>query len=257
MKKAKLTAVEKRQIRRDAGLLTIVLSTTSKMPCRSWSTVARKHCPGSRTRDQLTGAMIIAAACIVCYADSGHYLHTSTRLVREFNATEWQHPDFTQGMIAAIAAEGVDVFRFFDSGDVYDIKLARKLYLIMLFSPNTDFWLPTRSHKLAKFAAIFDAMNNLPNCVVRYSSDSVTGRPIATDTPQSVIYGDVAEIPEGAFQCKAYNGKESTPTCGSCRECWNPKTKIVAYAGHGAKFAKVHKAEKAKELETIQVLELA
>jgi hypothetical protein len=200
--------------------------------------------------------MVIVAACIVCYADSGHYLHTSTRLVREFNATEWKHPDFVQGMIQALIDENCNVFRFFDSGDVYDIRLARKLYMIMLFSPNTDFWLPTRSHKLAKFRAIFDAMNNLPNCVVRYSSDSVTGKSIATDTPQSVIYGSIDEIPANAYRCMAYNGKDSTPTCGSCRACWSKDVKVIAYAGHGAKFAKVHAAEVAREESTTQILEL-
>jgi hypothetical protein len=254
----KLTKPEQRAFNRQMDIITICLSDTSKMPCRSFSTVARVHCPGSRFRNKL-GKMEVVEACKVCYADSGHYLHASTRAVREFNAVEWKHADFVQAMIKAILSEGNNVFRWFDSGDIFNLEFARKIYMIVLFTPSVKHWIPTRSHKIAKFLPILEALQNLENCVVRYSSDSITGEPLKTEAPQSVIYGTLEEVPEGATICNAYKGTESTPTCEACRECWNPKTKIVAYKGHGKSFAKAHRiALEQKELsQSIQVLEIA
>ena len=66
-------------------------------------------------------------------------------------------------------------FRWFDSGDMYSIKLAQKMLEVMKRTPWVNHWLPTRMHKFAKFAAVIAEMEALPNVVVRLSSDSITG----------------------------------------------------------------------------------
>lgn len=254
MKPKKLTKVEKRAIDRQNGILNILFSSPSKMPCFTWSTLARVHCPGSRSRDELTGMMQLVAACKVCYAAAGHYRHESTKLVREFNAQEWEHSDFVDGFVAKLF--GHMFFRWFDSGDLHSVQLAEKIYQIMLLSPKTLFWLPTRSWKLPKFKNVIDRMQKLANCVVRFSSDSITGKLAPTDNPQSIIYGNIDELTAvNGFQCKAYNGKNSDPQCGTCRACWSKDVPIVGYAGHGTSFAKAYKEE--LELESTQILRFA
>jgi hypothetical protein len=78
-------------------------------------------------------------------------------------------------------------------------------------------------------------MQELPNVVVRLSSDSVTGE-IINGQNTSTIFSDT--LPEGAVECKAYehNGK-----CNGCRACYDKNVKVIAYKAHGKKMAKVIK----------------
>jgi hypothetical protein len=254
-----MTRAEQRAANRQAGLISLAFSDTSKMPCRSWSLPALETCPGARERNLITQAMEIVDACKTCYALQGNYNFKGSKELRKFNRDEWQHPDFVTSMTAALIAEGNNYFRWFDSGDVFDIRLARKIFLIMLATPSVNHWLPTRSHKIAKFQPILEAMGRLSNVVVRYSSDSVIGEKIATDKPQSIIYGELSEVPADAKICMAYHLEESqqTANCGECRACWSKDVSAVAYSGHGAKFKKVHAAAKARKLASIDLIAVA
>jgi hypothetical protein len=78
-------------------------------------------------------------------------------------------------------------FRWFDSGDVYSLKLAEKILAVMQATPWVKHWLPTRMHKFIKFHAVFAAMESLPNVVVRYSSDSVTGEVVAGRNTSTIV----------------------------------------------------------------------
>ncbi len=129
----------------------------------------------------------------------------------------------------------IDTFRWFDSGDMYHIKLARKMLEVMKRTPWVRHWLPTRMHKFAKFAPVIQEMNNLPNVVVRLSSDSVIGETIPGANTSTII-----PTPEQATAemtvCEAYSrdGK-----CGPCRKCWDKETAVIAYPAHGREMIKV------------------
>ena len=128
-------------------------------------------------------------------------------------------------------------FRWFDSGDMYDIKLANKILEVMKLTPATEHWLPTRQHKFPKFQAVIDLMNALPNVVVRLSSDSIQGGIIAGEYTSTIIF-DSTYITSSMTLCKAYENKAQ---CGSCRKCWDKDVKTIAYPQHGEKMAKVNK----------------
>ena len=206
----------------------VKLSKAGKMPCRSWSLQAIDTCPASIGSD---GELV--DACKGCYATTGNYRFPNVKKPREHNKEDWKRDSWVDDMVAEL--DNDRYFRWFDSGDMYHIKLARKMLEVMKRTPWVRHWLPTRMHKFAKFAPVIQEMNNLPNVVVRLSSDSVIGETIPGANTSTII-----PTPEKATEemtvCEAYSrdGK-----CGPCRKCWDKDTAVIAYPAHGREMIKV------------------
>ena len=205
----------------------IKLSKPSKMPCYSWSLVARDTCPGSIENGELV------PACAGCYAAGGNYRFPNVKAPRVHNKEDWKRDDWVSDMVQAL--DNSRYFRWFDSGDLYSVKLAEKIKLVMEKTPWVSHWLPTRSHKFKKFSKVLNDIQALPNAVVRYSSDSVTGETITGETTSTIV-----PTPEDASEsmtlCKAY---DNDGKCGTCRQCWDKSAKVIAYPAHGKSMAKV------------------
>lgn len=210
--------------------MTIKLSVTSKLGCKSWSLEAGTTCPASYDDK---GALV--PACQGCYAKGGNYRFSNVKAPRLHNQQDWKRADWVQDMIQALDTERY--FRWFDSGDMYALGLAEKIYAIMEATPWVKHWLPTRMHKFPKFAEILAKMQALPNVSVRFSSDSVTGE-YTEGLHGSVIVPDTNSVPEGVFLCGAY---ERGGQCGTCKACWNKSVPVIAYPAHGRVMAKVIK----------------
>lgn len=207
----------------------IKLSKTSKLDgILSWSLQALDTCPGSRSDD---GGLV--PACQGCYATTGNYRFANVKKPREFNREDWQRDGWINDMVLSL--DSSRYFRWFDSGDMYDIRLAEKILQVMERTQHVKHWLPTRMHKFAKFRDVIQAMQSLPNVVVRFSSDSVTGEIIKGQTT-STIFSDT--VPAGAFECKAYQHEGK---CNGCRACYDKNVSVIAYKAHGVKMAKVIK----------------
>jgi hypothetical protein len=207
----------------------IKLSKTSKLDgILSWSLQALDTCPGSRSDD---GGLV--PACQGCYATTGNYRFSNVKKPREFNREDWRRDDWIDDMVLAL--DSSRYFRWFDSGDMYDLKLAHKILQVMELTPHCKHWLPTRMHKFSKFKRVIERMQSLPNVVVRFSSDSVTGE-VIQGLNTSTIFSDT--VPSGAVECKAYqhDGK-----CNGCRACYDKTVSVIAYKAHGVKMAKVIK----------------
>ena len=214
----------------------IKLSAASKMPCFSWSLEALDTCPAAKKRN---GKLV--DACSGCYAVGGNYRFPNVKAVRVHNKQDWQRDAFESEMIELLASE--KYFRWFDSGDMYSLELAKKIYRIMKSTPHCQHWLPTRMYKFAKFKPVLQAINRLPNAVARYSSDSIDGGTIRAKN-SSTIFSSAEQLPERATVCEAYtrSGK-----CAACRACWNKSVPVIAYPAHGAAM---HKVIRIKELTT-------
>jgi hypothetical protein len=152
---------------------------------------------------------------------------------RDFNKQDWQRSDWVNDMVVAL--DSSRYFRWFDSGDMYSVDLAEKIYQVMKLTPWCKHWLPTRMHKFNKYDTVINRMMKLENVVVRLSSDSVTGE-IINGLTTSTIFSNV--LPEGAFECKAY---EHEGKCNGCRACYSKDVPVIAYKAHGKKMAKVIK----------------
>ena len=203
------------------------LSKASKMPCRSWSLQALDTCPASIGAD---GELV--DACKGCYATDGNYRFSNVKAPRLHNREDWKKSDWVDAMVAEL--DNDRYFRWFDSGDMYSLKLAEKIYDVMVATPWTRHWLPTRMHKFAKFADILAKMEALPNVVVRLSSDSINGDIIAGNTTSTIIPTISHRKPKMTI-CEAY---EREGKCATCRACWDKDIEVVAYVAHGRKMAK-------------------
>ncbi|MHA2047852.1 MAG: GP88 family protein [Candidatus Thorarchaeota archaeon] len=98
------------------------------MPCRSWSLQALTTCPGSKdTNGELVDA------CKGCYATTGNYRFPNVKAPREHNQEDWQRDSWVDDMVAEL--DNDRYFRWFDSGDMYHIKLAHKMLEVMQRTP--------------------------------------------------------------------------------------------------------------------------
>jgi hypothetical protein len=194
----------------------------------SWSLQALDTCPGSK--DSL-GELV--PACQGCYATTGNYRFANVKKPREFNREDWKRDDWIDDMVKAL--DSSRYFRWFDSGDMYDLRLANKILSVMKATPWVKHWLPTRMHKFDKFKPIIAEMQMLSNVVVRFSSDSVSGG-VIEGLNTSTIFSD--SLPVGATECKAYQHEGK---CNGCRACYDKSVSVIAYKAHGVKMAKVIK----------------
>ena len=199
----------------------------------SWSLQAIDTCPGSSDGN---GGLV--PACQGCYATTGNYRFANVKKPREFNREDWKRTRWTTDMV--IALDSSRYFRWFDSGDMYDLKLAEKIYQVMSLTPWVKHWLPTRMYKFPKFAQVIAKMQSLDNVVVRFSSDSVNGETIQGQTT-STIFSDT--VPAGAVECQAYQHEGK---CNGCRACYDKTVSVIAYKAHGIKMAKVIKIQSIK-----------
>jgi len=175
----------------------------------------------------------LVPACKGCYAVSGTYRFKVVKNASEENRKDWKRDDWAQDMIEEL--DNDRYFRWFDSGDIYSIRLAEKILEICTATPWTRHWIPTRMYKLGKFRAILERLNALPNVVVRYSSDGVNGETIDGAEFQSTIISDKTKLNSSLKICRAY---ENGGKCAKCRACWSKENKIIAYIGHGASMRK-------------------
>lgn len=213
------------------------ISVTSKLDgIRSWSLQAIDTCPGS-----IASPGELVDACKGCYATTGNYRYPNVKAPREFNREDWQRLEWTDDMVAELEKDRY--FRWLDSGDLYSLALAEKVYEVMQRTPWCNHWLPTRMHKFPKFREIFTRMQALPNVMVRFSADSVTGE-YMPGLHGSVIgpSADTFQPQPGIELCRAY---EHEGKCSGCRNCWNKSIPLIAYPAHGQKMARVIMMRKA------------
>ena len=207
------------------------LSRTSKLDgVMSWSLQAVATCPGSVA---VGGGLV--PACSGCYATTGFYVMGAAVSKRADNLAHYKMPEWVSDMVGAL--DNSRYFRWFDSGDMHSMELAEKIFEVMQKTPWVKHWLPTRMAKFAKFADIIAKMQSLPNVMVRFSSDSITGE-FTPGLHGSVIVPTPDDITPSMALCGAYDrgGK-----CGGCRACYDKSVAVIAYPQHGRKMAKVFK----------------
>ena len=89
--------------------------------------------------------------------------------------------------------------------------------------PDTKFWLPTRENALV--SQYLSTMGSFPkNLVVRISGAMIDGYAPIKFFNTSTVVSKSADA-----TCPAY---QQGGVCGSCRHCWDPAVRNVAYPRH-------------------------
>jgi hypothetical protein len=207
--------------------MSVFLSKTSKLDgISSWSLQAGETCPGKLNLVNKA----IAEVCKGCYALQGNYRFSTVKAPRAFNREDWKRPDWCDDMVKAL--DSMRYFRWFDSGDLYTTALAWKVYEVCRRTPWTKHWLPTRSYKFAKFAAVFSELAALDNVALRFSADAI-GR-FKPSLHGSVV---ITEPLDGVKTCQAYE-PQNAGKCNGCRACWDKSVAVVGYVAHGKTMLK-------------------
>lgn len=240
------------------------LSKAGKMPCKSWSLPAFYSCPGSVNDNASYSGYLKdwnsfqdsmqkddrVPTCSGCYAMTGNYCFNNVKSVREHNLEDWKNDRWVNAMRKLIKDDRY--FRFFDSGDIYCVELAEKIYRLCKSLPDTTFWIPTLSWKIKEIDKVLTKIRMLPNVTVRHSTGTIryTGEPAINLFPiggniSSVVTPEFAatEKAKGKYKlvCQAYSrdGK-----CGDCRACWDRRIDTIFYPAHGMSLK-----SKVKQLE--------
>ena len=192
------------------------LSQTSKMPCRSWGISATKCKTGSKL------AKKEGTVCHDCYALKGAYVWPSVRKAHERRLSLINTSGWVDNMVAAI--NGDEYFRWFDSGDIQDDNHLVAIVRVVIATPKTKHWLPTKEYLI--IARFMRKHGKFPkNLIVRVSSPNIAQAPIEHYQHTSTVHTDQ---PFGR-ECIAHKQNNE---CKDCRACWNPRIKNISYKYH-------------------------
>jgi len=199
------------------------VSSTSKMPSKSFGYSAKRCLVGSKLRD------VKGSTCENCYAMKGAFTWSSYKNVeaKRFDLIT-NHPiTFKEGMIKGLRKFKEPEFRWFDSGDVQSVDMANIILDICEATPNLTHWIPSRESKIWKDTL---ADRDLPsNVTLRISATMIDGKPSKQFDNTSTVHTSESNIPLGTHICPA---PKQAGKCGDCRACWNREVKNVSYHKH-------------------------
>ena len=194
-----------------AKLITGSMTRTSKMPGLSYSLPAWECKTGSKLRK------VKGSVCASCYALKGNYTrYKAIKAAQYVRLESLKHPLWTAAMVAQVKRQ--KYFRWHDAGDVQDLDHLNKIFEVCRLTPNTNHWMPTRE------AWVKEHLPRSPkNLVIRFSPPMINQRAPESWPNSSMV------IDKGYHTCPA---PSQGGQCGDCRQCWDPKVKVVSYGKH-------------------------
>ena len=203
---------------KEAKEVTGRLGKVGKMPCPTYSTPAQLCRTGSMLR------RIKDSTCSKCYAMRGNYIFPSVNkgLHKRFNA--FKHKDFVKAMSYMINHYCTTHFRWFDSGDLFDMEMLKKIITICKNTPRIKHWLPTREVRIiSDYLKMYKEFPS--NLIVRVSAPMIDGKPLKFRWTSTVHHKQKAI----GHDCPS---RFQENKCKSCRACWDRNIKNVSYHKH-------------------------
>lgn len=201
------------------------LTSTSKMPCKSYSLPTEACITGFKM------AQIEGSICSMCYADKGFYqMYANNIKPAQFARLDSIDSEYwVSGMVSHIGNDAF--FRWHDSGDLQSLLHLEKIVAVCAATVNTMHWLPTREYGIIKAFIAKHGKNSIPkNLIVRLSAmypDKPVTVPVSLQGVAGVTVSNVhTEKPIGE-SCKA---PSQGGACKDCRLCWS--NAVVSYALH-------------------------
>lgn len=208
---------------KEAKEITGGLSEPSKMPGRAYNLPAQSCRVGSILRRRS------GSTCSRCYAYKGRYVFGTVQQALGRRLKALSHPRWVEAMSLLINHYGQKepYFRWHDSGDLQSLEHLERIIEVARRTPGVKHWLPTREFGILK--RFLDSGGQIPrNMVVRVSGVMIDSLPPDLGLPGSCVTS-TGEVPQGVYLCPAL---EQGNSCGSCRACWDPHVKVVAYKLH-------------------------
>ena len=211
--------MNKIETEKEAQKIMISLGRAGKMPCPTYNTPAKMCKTGARLRK------IKGSTCYGCYAFKGNYLFPNVQegLMRRFDA--FNHPRWVEAMSFMVNKYCYKHFRWFDSGDLYDISMLEKISMVCQNTSRIRHWLPTREVKIVKdYLKIYKEFPS--NLVVRVSAPMIDGEPLKSFRWTSTVHHKSKAI---GHDCPS---RFQDNKCNDCRACWDKRVTNVSYHKH-------------------------
>lgn len=188
------------------------LSKPSKMPGWAYG-IPAKECKTGAKLQQVKGS-----TCYNCYALKGCYVFPVVQAAQYKRLDSINHPAWVKAMAILINSKKTKFFRWHDSGDIQSLKHLAKIFEVCRRSPDVQHWMPTRE------AWVKPYLSRAPkNLVIRFSMPMV-------DQEAATSWPHTSTVVSGAGRtCPA---PDQDNACGSCRACWDPSVRNVAYGKH-------------------------
>ena len=209
----------------DATSICGTLTSTSKMPCKSYS-LPTETCQTGYKMAQIKGSI-----CHSCYANKGFY-RTYENTVKPAQWARWDSlndPMWVDAMVSLIGSDSY--FRWHDSGDLQSLQHLEKIASVAEKTPDCRHWLPTREYGIVK--QYIAKHGSIPeNLIIRLSA-MYPDVPVKIPTSLSGIGNITASNVHSKGQqwhgvrCGAPDNHGS---CGTCRACWTQTT--ISYELH-------------------------
>ena len=188
------------------------LSKPSKMPGFAYG-IPAKECKTGAKLQQVKGS-----TCYNCYALKGCYMFPVVQAAQYKRLNSINHPAWIKAMAMLINSKKTKFFRWHDSGDVQSVKHLAKIFEVCRRSPDVQHWMPTRE------AWVKPYLSRAPkNLVIRFSMPMVDQEAAASWPHTSTVVSGPGRT------CPA---PDQDNACGSCRACWDPSVRNVAYGKH-------------------------
>jgi hypothetical protein len=202
---------------KEANRIIVSLSQPDKMPGYAYGLPAWECKTGGKLVN------VPGSVCAGCYAMKGNYARfPAIRESQYKRLASTRNPLWVRAMAAKINSEAVSkhkYFRWHDAGDVQDLRHLAKIFEVCRRTPEIQHWMPTREAWTKKW--IERAPSNL---VIRFSGTMI-------DQPEVMSWTNTSTVTTkpGTRTCPA---PDQGGKCGSCRACWNPEIKNIAYGKH-------------------------
>ena len=189
------------------------LSKPSKMPGWAYGIPAAECKTGKKLQN------VEGSTCYGCYALKGCYVFKVVQAAQYRRLASIRTAVWVDAMITLINSKKSKEFRWHDSGDVQDLEHLKKIYEVCKATPDVKHWMPTREAWVKPY--LKDAPSNL---VIRFSMPMVDQEAADSWPNTSTVVTDSVKR-----TCPA---PDQNNECGSCRACWNPAIKNIAYGQH-------------------------
>ena len=231
---------------------TISLGAPSKMPGYAWGLPAGITCPSAKKSVKDFGADAVCSGCYVVNLETGkgrgnyRFPAVWAAMVRRMDFVKRSLKENDGDEAVAVLtdmvrrgcdAEGENVFRVHDAGDLFHPLYADVWGRVADNLPEVSFWIPTREWARDLMLPSLRELAARPNVTVRPSG-------LTWEAPAPVVEGlsagtavtfDVDGLAEHRTCPATLPGSDGK--CGECRNCWDPGIR-VAYLAHGQGAAK-------------------